>query len=143
MQKSRFRVLYVGVPFWFADPSDAVNHPRSNTGGVQSAGADQRRNPCAGRTDAAGTAGPSSSPSAGTLQRKGKANDRPQPAAAVGRRWDDVTPKPFSYTHHQPMPPPAPIPQVRRRPDDSSELNGAAIKEKLMMSNTYIPESCV
>ncbi|VVC44480.1 Fibronectin type III,Immunoglobulin subtype,Immunoglobulin-like domain,Immunoglobulin-like [Cinara cedri] len=77
------------------DPSDALD-PRSNGGGaIQFTGGDPR-NPCAGWIATA--AGPSSSSCTGTLQRKtAAANERlQQPVANDGRRWDDVSPKPFS-----------------------------------------------
>jgi hypothetical protein len=91
----------------------------------------------------------SSSSSTGTLRRgtAGTAiNDRqpPPPPVDVARRWNDVTPKPFSYTHHHQhqQSPPQPPHHVRVRPDPI-ELDGADIKEKLMMSSGHIPESCV
>jgi len=146
-----------------ADPSDA---PKLRNGGVQFL--DDSHDPAVAGWIAANAAvaqqtmsqlplSSSSSSSTGTLRRGGGTaiNDRqqppppPQPSIDSSRRWNDVTPKPFSYTHHhlqqqqqhqlQSSQPPH---HVRVRPDPN-ELDGADIKEKLMMSSGHIPESCV
>ncbi|XP_022183583.1 hemicentin-1-like [Myzus persicae] len=143
------------------DPSDA---PKLRNGGIQFS--DDAHDPSVAgwvATNAAAAVAQASQPplstssssSTGTLRRgAGTAiNDRQPAPGDAARRWNDATPKPFSYTHHhqhhqhrQQSPPPPPPPQpphhVRVRPDPI-ELNGAEIKEKLMMSSGHIPESCV
>jgi len=141
----------------WADPSDA---PKLRNGGVQFS--DDSHDPSvagwlATNAAAAQTSQPplssSSSSSTGTLRRgTGTATNDRQPAPGdAARHWNDVSPKPFSYTHHHPYqqhhhqqqsPPPQPPHHVRVRPEPI-ELNGAEIKEKLMMSSGHIPESCV
>ncbi|XP_029346089.1 hemicentin-1 [Acyrthosiphon pisum] len=137
------------------DPSDA---PKLRNGGVQFP--DDSHDPSvagwlatnAAAAAAAQTSQPplssSSSSSTGTLRRgTGTVTNDRQPAPGdAARRWNDVSPKPFSYTHHhhhqQQQSPPPPPHHVRVRPEPI-ELNGAEIKEKLMMSSGHIPESCV
>lgn len=133
----------------FPDPSDTIK-PRN--GCVQLS--NDPRDSSAGWT--CGPVGPSPSASSsstpppphqlpmssvsGTLRRgtsmaaNNEQHDRRSPDV---HRWDDVSPKPFSYLGHN-----HPPPQLVLR-HDPSELNGAAIKEKLMMSSSHIPESCV
>ncbi|KAL4090442.1 hypothetical protein QTP88_025277 [Uroleucon formosanum] len=143
------------------DPSDA---PKLRNGGVQfsddshdpSVAGWLATNAAAAQTSQAPLSSSSSS-STGTLRRgTGTVTNDRQPALSdPARRWNDVSPKPFSYTHHQyhqhkqhqhqqesPPPQPQPPHHVRVRPEPI-ELNGAEIKEKLMMSSGHIPESCV
>lgn len=98
------------------DPTDALK--LHNGGGIQF---NDVRNSSIGWIAA--------SSSTGTV-RKDKTVINENLAATAMDSWendDNVVPKPFNYFLSDP----------------SSELNGAAIKEKLMMSSSHIPESCV
>lgn len=147
----------------FSDPSGTLKSQR-NGGVVQFPG--DPRNSSLGwiATGAAATSSSSpsslSSPSTGTLRRgslhrtsspvtvMATATNERQPLAVGqdrGGRWDNASMRPFSYTNHQQSLPQALLRQQPSQARDQpfSELNGAAIKETLMMSSSHIPESCV